>query len=228
MDAKVGDWVVTPRTGKAVEINALWFNALAIYARLLKIFGQIDQAKRFARRTERVKKRFLEVFWFEEGGYLYDTVDGDNKDASIRPNQILALSLPYPLLEKEKAERTFQIIMDKLYTPFGLRSLAPEDPNYRSVYSGDVVERDSAYHQGTVWAWLLGPFLTALIRLKGAEGKAQARQLIEELKPHLEDAGIGTVSEIFDADAPHASRGCIAQAWSVAELLRAYTEDVQS
>jgi predicted glycogen debranching enzyme len=227
MDAKVGDWVVTPRTGKAVEINALWYNALAIYGWLLKKFGKIDQAKRFARKTAQLKNRFLEVFWFEEGGYLYDTVDGDNKDASIRPNQILALSLPYPLLEKERAERTFQIVMDKLYTPFGLRSLAPEDPNYRPVYSGDVVQRDSAYHQGTAWAWLLGPFLTALIRLKGPEGKAQARPLIKEFRRHFQDAGIGTVSEIFDADAPHAAHGCIAQAWSVAEILRAYKEDVQ-
>ena len=227
MDAKIGDWVVTPRIGKAVEINALWCNALAIYGSLLKKFGKIDQAKRFARRTGRVKKRFLDVFWFEKGGYLYDTVDGDNKDASIRPNQILALSLPYPLLEKEKAERTFQIVMDKLYTPFGLRSLAPEDPNYRPVYSGNGVQRDSAYHQGTAWAWLLGPFLTALIRLKGAAGKVQARQLIAEFRRHFQDAGIGTVSEIFDADAPHTARGCIAQAWSVAEILRAYQEDVQ-
>jgi predicted glycogen debranching enzyme len=227
MDAKIGDWVVTPRIGKAVEINALWINSLAIYAWLLKIFGQLDQAKRFSRRADRIKNCFQEIFWYEEGGYLYDTVDGDTADESIRPNQIFALSLPYPLLEKEKAFSVLQIIIDNLYTPFGLRSLAPDDPDYHPVYSGDVVQRDSAYHQGTVWAWLLGPFLTALVRVKGSDGKSEARRLIEDLKPHFEDAGIGTVSEIFDADEPHNTRGCIAQAWSVAEVLRVYTEDLQ-
>lgn len=228
MDAKVGDWVVTPRTGKAVEINALWVNAQAIYAWLLKVFGQIDQAKHFAQRTGQIKKRFREVFWFEEGGYLYDTVDGDIRDASIRPNQIIALSLPYPLLEDHQARRVLQIVKTNLYTPFGLRSLAPDDPNYRPVYGGDIVQRDSAYHQGTAWGWLLGPFLTALVRVNGSDGKCEAQKLVEEIKPHLEDAGIGTLSEIFDADAPHAARGCIAQAWSVAEILRAYTENVKN
>jgi predicted glycogen debranching enzyme len=227
MDAKVGDWVVTPRTGKAVEINALWVNALAIYAWLSKVFGQVDQAKRFAKRAGQLKNRFREVFWFEEGGYLYDYVDGNIRDASLRPNQIIAISLPYPLLEEEKAQRLLQIIMDKLYTPFGLRSLAPEDPNYHPVYSGNVFQRDSAYHQGTAWSWLLGPLLTALVRFHGSDGKAKARKLIAELKPHLEDSGLGSISEIFDADAPHSARGCIAQAWSVGEILRAYTENLQ-
>jgi predicted glycogen debranching enzyme len=227
MDAKVGDWVVTPRTGKAVEINALWVNALAIYAWLLKIFGQIDQAKRFAHRTGQIKKRFREVFWYEQGGYLYDYVDGDIRDASVRPNQVIALSLPYPLLEDNQARGVLQIIKEKLYTPFGLRSLAPDDPNYQPVYSGNLYQRDSAYHQGTAWGWMLGPFLTALVRVNGSDGKSEAQKLIEEIKPHLEDAGIGTFSEIFDADAPHAARGCIAQAWSVAEILRAYTENVK-
>ncbi len=227
MDAKVGDWVVTPRTGKAVEINALWVNALAIYAWLSKLFGQIEQARRFARRTGRAKKRFQEVFWFEEGGYLYDYVDGDIADASIRPNQIMAIGLPYPLLDDKKARRVFQVVVDRLYTPFGLRSLAPQDPDYRPVYAGNVLQRDSAYHQGTVWSWLLGPFLTALVRIHGAEGKARGKKFIEAFKPHLEDAGIGSISEIFDADPPHAARGCIAQAWSVGEILRAYTENLQ-
>ncbi|MGD2272381.1 MAG: amylo-alpha-1,6-glucosidase [Desulfobacterales bacterium] len=228
MDAKVGHWVVTPRTGKAVEVNALWVNALAIYAWLLKIFGHIDQAKRFAQRTGQIKNRFREVFWFEEGGYLYDTVDGDIRDVSIRPNQVIALSLPYPLLEEHQARSILQIIKENLYTPFGLRSLAPDDPNYRPVYSGDVVQRDGAYHQGTAWSWMLGPFLTALVRVNGSDGKSEAQKLIKKIKPHFEDAGIGTVSEIFDADAPHAARGCIAQAWSVAEILRAYIEDLKN
>jgi predicted glycogen debranching enzyme len=227
MDAKIGDWVVTPRSGKPVEINALWINALAIYAWLSKKVGQMDPAKNYARRTGQVKKQFVETFWFEEGGYLYDVVDGNIRDASIRPNQIMAIGLPYPLLEDAKAKRVFQIVMDKLYTPFGLRSLAPEDPHYRPTYGGDIFQRDSAYHQGTVWSWLLGPFLTALVRIHGADGKAEGKKIIEAFKPHFADAGIGSISEIFDADAPHAPRGCIAQAWGVAEILRAYTENLQ-
>ena len=228
MDAKIGDWVVTPRMGKPVEVNALWINALAVYAWLSKKVGQIDQARDYARRTGQVKKRFVETFWFEEGGYLYDVVDGNIRDASIRPNQIMAIGLPYPLLENDKAKRVFQIVMDRLYTPFGLRSLAPEEPGYQPAYGGDSFQRDSAYHQGTVWSWLLGPFLTALVRIYGSEGKAEGKKLFEEFTPHIADAGIGSISEIFDATAPHAARGCIAQAWAVGELLRAYTEHLHA
>ena len=227
MDAKIGDWVVTPRTGKAVEINALWCNALAILAILYQLIGQKASARRLARRTEQTRDRFRKEFWYEEGGYLYDYVNGEIRDTSIRPNQILALSLPYPLLEGRQAKKVLETVTDKLYTPFGLRSLAPDDPHYRPVYSGNGLERDSAYHQGTVWAWLLGPWLTALVRVNGQEGKATAQNYFKEIMPHLEDAGIGSVSEIFDADWPHAPRGCIAQAWSVAEILRAYIEDLQ-
>ncbi len=227
MDAKIGDWVVTPRTGKAVEINALWCNALAILAILYKLIGQKASARRLARRTEKTRDRFRKEFWYEEGGYLYDYVNGKIRDTSIRPNQILALSLPYPLLEGQQAKKVLETVTDKLYTPFGLRSLAPDDPHYRPVYSGNGLERDSAYHQGTVWAWLLGPWLTALVRVNGQEGKTTAQNYFKEIMPHLENAGIGSVSEIFDADWPHAPRGCIAQAWSVAEILRAYIEDLQ-
>jgi predicted glycogen debranching enzyme len=227
MDAKIGDWVVTPRIGKAVEINALWCNALAILSSLYKLAGQKSSAKRFAQRTVQTRDRFREVFWYEEGGYLYDVVDGETRDTSIRPNQIFALSLPYPLLEEQQASKVLETVTDKLYTPFGLRSLAPEDPHYRSVYSGNSSERDSAYHQGTVWGWLLGPWLTAMVRVKGQDGKSTAQRYFKEIKPHLKDAGIGSISEIFDAEAPHAPRGCIAQAWSVAEILRAYIEDLQ-
>lgn len=227
MDAKIGDWVVTPRTGKAVEINALWFNALAIMEFLHNLVGQQTPAHRYGERAEKTKDRFQREFWYEEGGYLYDYVAGETRDISIRPNQIFALSLPFPLLEEQQAKKVLETVTDKLYTPFGLRSLAPEDPQYRPVYSGNGSERDSAYHQGTVWAWLLGPWLTALVRVNGQEGKATARKYFKEIIPHLEDAGIGTVSEIFDADWPNAPRGCIAQAWSVAEILRAYIEDLQ-
>jgi predicted glycogen debranching enzyme len=226
MDAKIGDWVVTPRTGKAVEINALWCNALAIMASLYKSVGRKASAKRFAQRTENTRDRFRMEFWYEQGGYLYDTVNGEMRDTSIRPNQIFALSLPYPLLEGQQAKMVLETVRDKLYTPFGLRSLAPDDPHYRPIYSGNGSERDSAYHQGTVWAWLLGPWLTAVARVNGKEGKATAKNYFKDIMPHLEDAGIGTVSEIFDADWPHAPRGCIAQAWSVAEIARAYVEDL--
>ena len=227
MDAKVGDWVVTPRSGKAVEISALWINALAIYAWLSKRFGKMDQAREYARRTAKAKKCFVDAFWYPEGGYLYDNIDGNVRDTRIRPNQIMAIGLPYPLLEDEKAKSVFETVMDKLYTPFGLRSLAPEDPSYRSKYGGNAFHRDSAYHQGTVWSWLLGPFLTALVRIYGTEGKIRGRELFEEFKPHITQAGVGSVSEIFDADPPHTARGCIAQAWSVGEILRAYTENLK-
>ncbi len=227
MDAKIGDWVVTPRTGKAVEINALWCNALAILASLHNSVGQKASAQRFAQRAEKTKDRFQKEFWYEEGGYLYDYINSELRDTSIRPNQIFALSLPYPLLEGRQAKKVLETVTDKLYTPFGLRSLAPDDPHYRPVYSGNGSERDSAYHQGTVWAWLLGPWLTAQVRVNGQEGRATARKCFQRLMSHLEDAGIGTVSEIFDADWPHAPRGCIAQGWSVAEILRAYIEDLQ-
>ena len=227
MDAKIGDWVVTPRTGKAVEINALWCNALAILSSLYKLAGKKASAKCFEQRTVQVRDQFRKEFWYEEGGYLYDVVDGEKRDTSIRPNQIFALSLPFLLLEEQQARKVLKTVTDKLYTPFGLRSLAPEDPFYRPVYSGNGFERDSAYHQGTVWGWLLGPWLTAVVRLNGQDGKAIAGKYFQEIVPHLADAGIGTVSEIFDADWPHAPRGCIAQAWSVAEILRAYIEDLQ-
>jgi predicted glycogen debranching enzyme len=220
MDAKIGDWVVTPRKGKAVEINALWFNALKIYADLLHQFGETVSAGKFEKRTNRVKGVFQKKFWFEEGGYLYDVIDGDFRDASIRPNQIFAVSLPFPLLKGTKAKQVLRIVEEKLYTPMGLRSLSPDDPNYRPNYGGDQLSRDSAYHQGTVWSWLLGPFVDAIMRVEGARGREQAGRIIENFLPHLKDAGLGSISEIFDAEAPHAPRGCVAQGWSVGEVLR--------
>ncbi|MCF8109498.1 MAG: amylo-alpha-1,6-glucosidase [Desulfohalobiaceae bacterium] len=209
-----------------VEINALWYNALAILLCLYTSVGQKASAQRFAQRAERMRYRFQKFFWYKEGGYLYDCVNGDMRDAGIRPNQIFALSLPFPLLEGQQAKMVLETITKKLRTPFGLRSLAPDDPHYRPVYQGNGFERDSAYHQGTVWAWLLGPWITALVRLKGQEGKAQARKYLREMILHFQYAGIGTVYEIFDAEWPHTPRGCIAQAWSVAEIIRAYVEDV--
>lgn len=228
MDAKISDWVVTPRHGKAVEINALWYNVLKILAELSLRFGESAEAKLLEKRAEQVRKRFAEVFWSEEHQYLYDYVNGDFRDAAIRPNQIFALSLPFPLLDKNKAQQVLRVATEHLLTPVGLRSLSPSHPDYRPHYGGDAWSRDSAYHQGTVWAWLLGPYVTALVRYKGAAGKKQAHNLLKGISEHFSDAGIGNISEIFDADPPYTPRGCMAQAWSVAEVLRAYEEDILS
>ena len=208
MDAKVGDWVVTPRHGKPVEIQALWYNALSILADLEKRAGRVAEGVSLLARAKRVKERFVEVFWNAKTSCLFDVVDGDRKDASIRPNQVFALSLPHPLLPKDKARAVLAVVEEKLLTPYGLRSLAPDDPAYRGRYEGGPSSRDASYHQGTVWSWLLGPYADALVRTNGAVGKAKARKTIEALAPHLLEAGLGTISEIFDGDPPHAPRGC--------------------
>ena len=232
MDASAGGRPVTPRTGKAVEVNALWYNALMILAALEERLGDADEAKRLAQRARRVQKRFAEVFWNEERGYLYDTVpagpeaDGTGPDASLRPNQVFALSLPFPLLSKGRAAWVLKALEDQLYTPVGLRTLAPTDPQYRFTSEGDPTARALAAHQGTVWTWLLGPYLTALVHVRGAAGRRKALEAIQALRPRLAEAGLGSLSEIYDAEPPHTSRGCIARAWSVAEVLRAYIEDI--
>lgn len=228
MDAKIGEWVVTPRLGKAVEINALWYNVLMIFADILNRTGEKQQSESYFQLAKKVKKSFNQLFWDINLGYLYDYIDGNYKDTSLRPNQIFGLSLPFTLLSVEKAKKILKIIEKKLYKPIGLRSLSPDDPNYRPTYGGDQYSRDSAYHQGTVWSWLLGPYITAVVRYGGKTGKKKAKKVIQNILPHLSEAGIGTVSEIFDAEAPYAPRGTIAQAWSVAELFRAYFEDIVS
>ena len=217
MDAKVGDDVITPRQGKPVEVNALWYNALRIAARL-------TDSTELAKRADDVRDAFGRAFWNESAGCCYDVLGP--RDPSIRPNQLLALSLPFPLFERDRAERILAVCEEKLLTPFGLRTLAPDDPRYRGKLLGDQRARDSAYHQGTVWPWLLGPYITALVRVRGDEGRDAARRLIEGFTRHLGEAGVGTISEVFDGDAPHTPRGCIAQAWSVAELLRVWLEEV--
>jgi len=227
MDAKVGDWVVTPRHGKAVEINALWFNALTILSSFEQQWGSIDEARRLAIAATRVRVRFRHLFWNEEAGCLYDVVRGDERDPSLRPNQIFALSLPHPLLDGIHAERVLNAVETHLLTPLGLRSLAPADPRFLGTYLGGPRERDGAYHQGTVWSWLLGPYITALVRVRGEAGMAQGLRILSAFEPHLERACAGSISEIFDGSAPHASRGCFAQAWSVGEILRAATEDLR-
>lgn len=224
MDAKVGDHVVTPRHGKAVEINALWYNALRILGDLESELGDPEAGQALSERAERVRGRFREVFWNDDLGCLYDVVEGERRDASIRPNQLLALSLPYPLLAEDEALAVLAVARERLLTPLGLRSLAPEDPDYRPVYEGGPAERDAAYHQGTVWGWLLGPYADALVRYGGDEGRREARDLVDRACEQLAGACVGSVSEIFDAEPPHAPRGAIAQAWSVAELLRTRLE----
>ena len=226
MDAKVGDWVVTPRAGKAVEINALWFNALRTMEKLGQRLGHPERARVYSGLAQRVQDRFAGAFWNEAEGCLCDVVLDDGIDGAVRPNQIFALSLPFPLLDADRAAAVLDRVEADLLTPVGLRSLSPSHPGYRTRCIGPPLERDGAYHQGTVWGWLLGPYLTALVRVRGEAGRSRGRQLIDGVRQHLGEAGLGSVSEVFDGDPPHTPRGCIAQAWSVAELLRAWHEDI--
>ena len=228
MDAKVGDWVVTPRIGKPVEINALWYNALATMAALASRMRDKPCARTFATAAERARASFRERFWNARGGHLYDVIDtpSGERDASLRPNQLFALSLPHRLLEGEQARAVVDRCAQALWTPVGVRSLASEEPGYAPTYVGGPRERDGAYHQGTVWSWLLGAFALAHYATYGDE--ARALRYLEPVAGHLVDACVGQVSEIFDGDAPHAPRGCFAQAWSVAEVLRAWIEITRS
>ncbi len=231
MDAKVGDWVVTPRIGKPVEINALWFNAVSILRDLANELGASADAADYAALASRIHTNFEQAFWFDAGGYLYDVIDGPEgavgddgrrRDGSLRPNQIFALSLPHALLSGERAKRVLAVCAAELWTPVGLRSLAPSDPRYVGHYGGGPLERDGAYHQGTVWTWLLGPFASAHYRIH-ADAPA-ALEFLRAIPSHLREGCIGQVSEIMDANAPFEPRGCFAQAWGVAELLRAWSE----
>ncbi|HLK19678.1 MAG TPA: amylo-alpha-1,6-glucosidase [Bryobacteraceae bacterium] len=227
MDAKVGDWVVTPRMGKPVEIEALWYNALRVMERLATGFADQSQAAHYAGLAERAQSRFQEIFWNEEAGCLCDVVSDSGPDRSIRPNQIFAVSLPHPILDQHLALRVLEVVEWELLTPYGLRTLSPRDPNYRGRCCGDPHSRDGAYHQGTVWPWLLGGFLTAYVKVHGdsTEARRRAGQFLDPMRAHLWQAGLGQISEIFDGDPPHTPAGCIAQAWSVAEILRTYVED---
>ena len=225
MDAKIGDWVVTPRTGKPVEIQALWYNALRIAADLTRREGQQLQADTFDQLAARAQASFLSQFWNEGEHCLYDVVDGGQRDGAIRPNQIFAVSLHHQLLPLDRARQVVEVVERELLTPVGLRSLSPRDSRYRGRYEGGVFERDSAYHQGTVWQWLMGPFLSAYCKVH-PQGRPQAAAWLSGMQSQLGAAGLGQLSEIADGDAPHQSRGCPAQAWSVAELLRAAVENV--
>lgn len=220
MDAKIDDWVVTPRTGKPVEINALWYNALRITARLAEHLGHAADAERFTRMADRVYTNFNSRFWYT-GGYLYDVIDGpDGSDPTLRPNQIFAVALPFPLLNGDRARAVVDICTRELVVSYGLRSLAPDETAYIGHYGGDPLQRDSAYHQGTVWSWLIGPLALAHFTVYG--NRRAALSFLEPLHDHLVDHGVGTISEIYDGDPPHTPRGAIAQAWSVGEILRAW------
>jgi predicted glycogen debranching enzyme len=219
MDAKIGDLVITPRTGKAVEIQALWYNALCIMADLAERFGDTEDRARYMAMAELAKLSFNALFWNEAEDCLFDVVENGDRDGSVRPNQIFAVSLPFSMLDTERARMIVDKVRADLLTPVGLRSLSPRDEKYIPIYIGSPFERDSAYHQGTVWAWLIGPFVDACRKVH-PDSEDRVREILSGFESHMYEAGLGQISEIFDGDAPHAPRGCPAQAWSVAEVLR--------
>jgi predicted glycogen debranching enzyme len=220
MDAKAGDWVVTPRRGKAVEINALWHNALRVMSDWCSRTGDPEGARSMADHADRVYASFNHRFWNPSTGHLFDIVDGEHgNDAACRPNQLFAISLPHPVLDPIRWQPVLDVVERDLVTPLGLRSLSPRHPDYKPTYRGDLLARDAAYHQGTVWSWLMGPYLDALIRVR-PDDTAGARKKLDGLIAHLGEACIGNISEVFDAREPYTPGGCIAQAWGVAELLR--------
>jgi predicted glycogen debranching enzyme len=222
MDAKIGDWVVTPRRGKAVEINALWYNALCLLARWLDGSPHAGKIAELARQAELARRSFNERFWNSATGCLFDVVDGESgDDGSIRPNQLLAIALPHPALARSRWDSVLAKCVNTLLTPLGLRSLAPGEPGYVALYNGDLRARDAAYHQGTVWGWLVGPLVDAWLRAH-PDDRRTARAFLDGFVAHLHEACVGTISEIFDAEAPYRARGCAAQAWSVAEVLRCW------
>ncbi len=223
MDAKVDDWVVTPRRGKAVEINALWYNALKLLETWLRDAERMDEANGVEQHAARARESFNQRFWYEQGGYLYDVVDGQDRrdDPSCRPNQIFAISLDHPILDRSRWGPVLEVVEQRLLTPVGLRSLAPGERDYKPCYDGDLRSRDAAYHQGTVWAWLIGPFIDAWLKVHPDQLQT-ARRFLDGFKAQLREACVGSISEIFDAEPPFTPRGCCAQAWSVAEVLRSF------
>jgi glycogen debranching enzyme len=229
MDAKVGDWVVTPRHGKPVEINALWYNNLRIMSDLARAANDPQRAAAFADLAARAGLSFQEKFWNAAAGCLYDVIDDEGKpDGSIRANQAIAVSLPFSPIPLHMQRDVIATCQRTLLTPMGMRTLAPGSLGYHGRCAGDQLARDMAYHQGTVWPWLIGPFITGYVKVHGntAEARAQAGEFLNPFRAHLHQAGIGSISEIADADPPFTPRGTIAQAWSVAEVLRSYYEDV--
>lgn len=228
MDAKIGDSLIVPRYGKPVEVQALWYNALCFMEELADIFGDKPNQELYHRMSLKAKQSFNNLFWNESQKCLYDCVNGAQKDASIRPNQIFTVSLPHALLDPNRSKWVVEMVERELFTPFGLRSLSPKDPLYKAHCQGDPWTRDRAYHQGTVWSWLLGPFITAYLKVHqhSEQSQFQAKSWLKHIESHFFHTGLGQINEIFDGQAPHAPRGCIAQAWSVGEILRTTVEDV--
>jgi predicted glycogen debranching enzyme len=228
MNAQADGWVVTPRGGKAVEVNALWYNAVRIAAELTERFGRFDRSEDLSRLAATIKASFNVKFWNQPANCCYDVVDSMGADPSIRPNQLLAISLPFPVLSSSRFDAVLEKVRSELLTPFGPRTLSPKDHNYRGMYFGDVLSRDRAHHQGSVFPWLLGPYVSAYVKVHGhGDGaRSEAAQLLEPCLKHLRSSGQGQLCELFDGDAPHRPGGAIAAAISVAELLRCYVEDV--
>ncbi len=226
MDVRVGDWVATPRHGKPVEINALWYHALCLMEEWATRFG--EDGSHYAALAAHAKESFTKEFWNEKDGCLYDVVDGLEGDATLRPNQIYAVSLPHRMLDADKEKEIVDKVYEKLYAKTGLRSLSPDDKEYHPTYEGCLDKRDHAYHQGTSWGFLLGGFLTAYVHVYGTSKEVikQADAMLDATREQFYHGCIGSIAEIFDGDEPHTSRGCYAQAWSVGEILRAYTEDI--
>jgi predicted glycogen debranching enzyme len=219
MDAKVDDWVVTPRIGKPVEINALWVHALRLMAKFAQQTGHAADAPAYRQQADQATQSFRQRYWYDEGGYLYDVIDGPSgNDASLRPNQLFALSLEPDLLSPEAAQSVIEVCAQQLLTSYGMRSLAPTHEDYHGIFTGDRYARDGAYHQGTVWGWLIGPFVEAHYNVY--HDRAAALSYLRPFEQHLYDLCVGSISEVFDGDAPQLPRGCAAQAWSVAEVLR--------
>jgi predicted glycogen debranching enzyme len=230
MDATTVDRFVTPRDGKAVEIQALWYNALKTMQLLAKRFDQPNETEKYYNMAENARESFSEKFWNPKDGCLFDVVNKDGADSTLRPNQIIASSLDFPIVDLKRAEKIADVVWKRLWGEYGLKTIPETNRRYMGKYLGGWTHRDSAYHNGTVWAWLLGPFTTAFLKTKNHEEswrKFAFKMFLQPLfRDELHRAGLGTISEIFDGDAPHLSRGCISQAWSVAEPLRAYVEDV--
>ena len=226
MDVRVGDWVATPRHGKPVEINALWYHALCLMEEWATRFG--EDGSHYAALAAHAKESFAKEFWNEKDGCLYDVVDGLEGDATLRPNQIYAVSLPHRMLDADKEKKIVDKVYEKLYAKTGLRSLSPDDKEYHPTYEGCLDKRDHAYHQGTSWGFLLGGFLTAYVHVYGTSKEVitQVDAMLDATREQFYHGCIGSIAEIFDGNEPHTSRGCYAQAWSVGEILRAYTEDI--
>jgi glycogen debranching enzyme len=228
MDARVEKWVITPRVGETVELNALWYNALAVASDWCAKFDRPEISTQLLGEMTRVRNAFNEKFWNERAGCCFDVIADGKPDDAVRPNQLFAASLAYPVLAPERHAKMLQTIQQSLLTPGGLRTLAPDDAKYRGKYAGDVVARDQAYHQGTAYPWLLGPYIRAFVRAANGSphARASAREMLQRCVDHMQSVGLGQIPELFDGDAPHRAGGAIASARSVAELLRAYVEDI--